>query len=99
MIVTSCQDLELCGKQISQSFSDCELMNSPKNGTKVHCLYVGKICFPRNFKDVTIIPSLPFLVSRFCTPPEVKFAAFGLSKHREGKSLSKYLFCFIISIL
>ena len=38
MIVTSFLDLKLCGKQISQSFSDCELINYPKNGTKVHCL-------------------------------------------------------------
>ena len=30
-----------------------------------------------------------FLASRFCTPPEVKFVAFGTSKHLEGKSLSK----------
>ena len=26
--------------------------------------------------DVTIVPSLLFLVSRFCTPPEVKFDPF-----------------------
>ena len=30
-----------------------------------------------------------FLVSWFCTPPEVKFDAFDTSKHGEGKSLSK----------
>ena len=51
----------------------------------------------QNFKswnDVTIIPSPLFLVSRFCTPPEVKFDASGLSNHREGKSLSKYFFCY-----
>ena len=39
--------------------------------------------------DATIVPSLLFLVSRFCTPPEVKFGAFGTPKHGEGKSLSK----------
>ena len=35
MIVTSFQDLKLRGKQISQSTSYCELINSPRNGTKV----------------------------------------------------------------
>ena len=35
MIVTSFQDLKLRGKQISQSFSYCELINSSKDGTKV----------------------------------------------------------------
>ena len=38
MIVTSFLELKLCAKQISQSFSDCELVNYPKNGTKEHCL-------------------------------------------------------------
>ena len=49
--------------------------------------------------DVTIVPSLLFLVSRFCTPPEVKFDAFGSSKHAEGKSLSKNFFATLISTL
>ena len=30
------------------------------------------------------------LVSRFCTPPKVKFHVFGTSKHGEGKSLSNF---------
>ena len=47
-----------------------------------------------SLKCVTIVPSLLFLVSRFCTPPEVKFDAFGTSKHGEGKSLSKNIFCY-----
>ena len=38
-----------------------------------------------------------FLVSRFCTPPEVKFDAFGTSKHGEGKSLSKKKFLLHLS--
>ena len=41
--------------------------------------------------------SQSFLVScfwRFCTPPEVKFEAFGTPKHGEGKSPSNF-FCFI----
>ena len=42
--------------------------------------------------------SLLFLVSRFCTPPEVKFDAFGTSKHGEGKSLSKDFFLLYLSV-
>ena len=44
--------------------------------------------------DVTIIASLLVLVLRFCTPPEVKFDTFDTLKYRQGKSLSKYLFCY-----
>ena len=44
--------------------------------------------------DVIFIPSLLFLVSRFCTPPEVKFHVFGISKLEEEKSLSKSLLCY-----
>ena len=55
-----------------------------------------EICFTQSLKswnDVTIIPSLLFLVwLTFCTPPGVKFHVFGTgtSKHWEGKSLSKF---------
>ena len=38
MITTSFQDCKLHEKLIFQSFSYCELINSPRNGTKVHCL-------------------------------------------------------------
>ena len=39
MIVTLFQEFKLRGKQISQStFSYCEVINSPRNGTKVPCL-------------------------------------------------------------
>ena len=38
MIVTSFQDFKLREKQISQSFSYCELIKSLRNGTIVHCL-------------------------------------------------------------
>ena len=31
-------------------------------------------------------------------PPEVEFDAFGTSKHGEGKSLSKEVFCYTISV-
>ena len=37
MIVTSFPGFKLRRKQISQSFSYCKLINSPKNGTKVRC--------------------------------------------------------------
>ena len=38
-------------------------------------------------------------ISRFCTPPEVKFDAFDISKLGEGKSLSKKKFAIPISSL
>ena len=63
---------------------------------------IGEICFSRGLEsciDVTIVPSPLFLVSRFCTPPEVKFDAFGTSKHGEGKSLSKNFFATLTSTL
>ena len=37
-IVTSFQDSKLLEKQISQSFSYCELINVLRNGRIVHCL-------------------------------------------------------------
>ena len=37
MIVTSFQDFKLREKQISQSFSYCEIISSLKNGTIVRC--------------------------------------------------------------
>ena len=46
-----------------------------------------------SWNDVTIIPSLLFLVARFCTPPEVKFDAFGTSKHGEGIAV-EFFFCY-----
>ena len=62
-----------------------------------------EICFSRgleSWNDVTIVASLLFLASRFCTPPEVKFDSFGTSKHGEGKSLSNFfLFALLISTL
>ena len=38
MIVTSFQDYKFREKQISQSFSYCELISSLRNGTIVRCL-------------------------------------------------------------
>ena len=38
MIVMSFQDFKLCRKLMSQLFSYCELINSPRNGTKKRCL-------------------------------------------------------------
>ena len=93
-IVTSIQNSKPREKQISQSFSYCELINLLRNGTIVPCLWenknVSEICFSRGLEswiDVTIVSSPLFLVSRFCTPTEVKFDAFGTSKQGKGKSL------------
>ena len=49
--------------------------------------------------DVTIVPSLLILVSRFCNPPEVKFDAFGTSKHEEGNSITNFFFAILIITL
>ena len=43
--------------------------------------------------------SQSFPVSWFCTPPEVKFDAFGTAKHGEGKLPSKNLFAILSSTL
>ena len=43
MIVTSFQDLKLCGKQISQSFSNGELTNSPPKEMVQKCTVYKKI--------------------------------------------------------
>ena len=99
MIVMSIQDSKPRKKQISQSFSYCELINLLRNGTIVRSLWENKktseICFSRGLEswiDVTIVPSPLFLVSRFCTPPEVKFDAFGTSKLAMEKTFSaRYL--------
>ena len=114
MIVMSFQDSNLCEKQISQSFSYCELLNLPRNSTKVHYKLAWTALFIRKWEmseksvflktsslemTFTIIPSLLFLVSQFCTPPEVKFHIFGTSKRREGKSLSNLFLAILIGTL
>ena len=73
-IVTSIQDSKPREKQISQSFSYCELINLLRNSTIVRCLWENKKtsekCFSRGLKswiDVTIVPNPLFLGSRFCT--------------------------------
>ena len=59
-----------------------------------------KICFSRSLKSIpSVIPSVLFLVSRFCTPPEMKFDAFGISKHGKGKSLSKFFLSYTYKTL
>ena len=103
-IVTSIQDSKPREKQISPTFyfliNNALLYHFLANWL-AHNKKMTEICFSRGLEswiDVTIIPSLPFLVSQFCTPPEVKFDAFGTSKHEEGKSLSKN-FATLISTL
>ena len=105
-IVTSIQDSKPREKQISLTFSyflinDALLYHFLANWL-AHNKKTTEICFSRGLEswiDVTIVPSLLFLVSRFCIPPEVKFDAFGTSKHEEGKSLSKTFFATLISTL
>ena len=50
-----------------------------------------KSVFPGTLSPEMASQSFP--VPWFCTLPEVKCDAFGSSKHRQGKSLSKY-FCY-----
>ena len=67
----------------SDSPPDCEVITG---------LYFAE---NRRHNDVTIIPSIPLLVvSRFCTPPEVKFHVFSTSKHGR-KTAIEYNFCYI----
>ena len=54
--------------------------------------------FLKSWNNVTIIPSLLFLDSRFCTSPEVNFHIFGTSKHGKEKSLSNIFFAIDIII-
>ena len=96
MSVTSFQDFKLSGKQISQPFSyfliNNVLLYHFLANWLAHKEKMAEKSFLRSLKswnDVTFNPSLLFLVSRFCTPPEVKFDAFGTSKHGKGKWLWK----------
>ena len=59
------------------------------------------ICFSRSLKswnDVTIVPSFLFLISRFCTPPEVKFDAFVTSKHGKENRYRNKFFAILMNI-
>ena len=97
MIVTSFQYSKLCKKQISQTFSYCEQINSLRNGAIDYSVLLIRKCWRNLFFCEAWSPEMTsqsfpvscFLVSQFCTPLEVKFDAFGTLKHGEGKSLSK----------
>ena len=89
--------LKASWKQISQTFPYFLINNALLYHPLANWLAHNKICFSRileSWNDVTIVPSLLFLVPLFCTPLEVKFDAFGTSKLGEGKSLSKILLCY-----
>ena len=58
MIVTSFQDFKLREKQISQSFSYCEPINSLKNGTIVRCLKENKNMSERSFFREALSPKM-----------------------------------------
>ena len=97
MNVTSFQDFKLSDKQISPTF--CYFLIN--NALLYHFLWNTLahnekmtetsvfLWSAKSWNDVTFIPSVLFLVLRFFTLQEVKFDAFGTSKHGEGKSLSK----------
>ena len=104
-IVTSIQDSKPSEKQISPTFSyflinNALLYHFLANWLAHYKKMTEKCVFrEKSWIAVTIAPSLLVLVSRFCTPPEVKFDAFGTSKHGEGKSLLKKIFATLISTL
>ena len=96
-IVMSFQDFKLLDKQISPTFFYFLINNALLYHFLANWLHHNKkkdweICFSCSLKSC-------FLVSQFCTPPEVKFDAFGTSKHKEGKTLSKIFIAIHISIL
>ena len=105
--MTSIQDSKPCEKQISLTFSYFLINNTLLYHFIANWLAHSKKMTEKSvfreglesWIDVTIVPSLLLLVSRFCTPLEVKFDAFGTSKHGERKSLSKNFFATLISTL
>ena len=88
-IVMSFQDSQPREKQISQIFS-----HFLKNKALLYHFLANWLAHNKKTIEKSVFRetwSLLFLVSWFSTPPEVKFDAFGTSKHREGKSLSKII--------
>ena len=68
MIVTSFHCFQLHGKQMSQSFSYFELINSPRKGTRVRGLYENKKLPEKSFSPETLsseMTSQSFPVSCF----------------------------------
>ena len=46
---------------------------------------ISQLLFVAIYNDVTIIPTLQFLVARICTPPREKFHVFGTSNHEKER--------------
>ena len=89
-------------------FSDVFLFSHKQRTIEYHFLanwlahnkkMTEKSVFRKGWNGVTIIPSLLFLVSRFCTPPEVKFDAFGASNTGKENRYRKVFFAIYISTL
>ena len=95
MIVTSFQDFKLREKQISPTFSYFLINNALLYYFLANWLAHNKKMTEKSWNDVTIIPSVLFLVSRFCTPPEMKFDAFGTSKHGKENRYRKFSLLYI----
>ena len=104
MIVTSFQNLKFLGKKIYQHFLIFIINNALSYQFLVSVLTQNKKMTEKSVFCKASSPKLmpqSFPVSCFWphglirTPPEVKFCAFGTSKHRAGKSLSKNFFCYI----
>ena len=104
-IVTSFQDSKPREKQISPTFTYFLINNALLYHFLVNWLAHNKKMRNLFFAKLAVLKwrhnrsQSPVLVSRFYTPPEVKFDAFCTSKHGEGKSLSKNFFAILISTL
>ena len=98
-IVTSFKDSKPREKQISPTFSYFLINNALLYYFLANLLAHSKKMTEKSFfsrgleswNDVTIVPSLLCFVSRYCTPPEVKFDTFGTSKIAIEKVFLLYL--------
>ena len=105
-IVTSIQDSKPREKQISQSFSYCELINLLRNGTIVRCLWENKKTLEKSvFCEAT---SQSFPVSYFWCRGFVPYRKWNLmllvhqnsgKENRYGKKLLCYTYEYIGEIL
>ena len=96
-IMTSFQDFKLPEKQISLTFSYFLINNALLchflANWLAHNKKMTEIWF-KSWNDVTIVPSVLFLVSRFCTPTGREIWRFCTLKHGEGKPLSNIFLCY-----
>ena len=106
-IVTSIQDSKPREKQISQSFSYCELINLLRNGTKVRCLWENKKTSEKSvFHELGVLnwrhnrSHSPVFGLAVLYPTESEIWCFWYIKTRERKiAMEKNFFAVLISTL